>query len=119
MADSWDKIVDSAKDFAGTVAGAAGDLYGKGKDYFNVKRLEHHLREKYRLLGRLQYKIEINETASLEDKEELVKSITNLIEEIKKSEEKEQQYEYITCESCGSAIPSDARFCPGCGEKLQ
>jgi len=118
MSDSWDKIVDSAKDFAGTVAGAAGDLYGKGKEYFNVKRLEHHLREKYRLLGRMQYKIEMGEDISSDDKDEIVKAITELIDDIKKTEDKEQQYEYITCEACGSAIPSDARFCPGCGVQL-
>jgi len=118
MADSWDKFVDSAKDFAGTVAGAAGDFYGKSKEYFNIKRLEYQLREKYRQLGRLQYKIEIGEDISSADKEELIADITELYEEIKRNNGKEQQYDYTTCESCSSVIPNDAKFCPGCGEEL-
>ena len=116
MSDSWDKIVDSAKDFAGTVAGAAGDLYGKSKDYFNIKRLEYQLREKYRVLGKLQYRIEMKEDVAVSEKEELISAITTLREEI--TEGKDMQYEYITCEGCGSVIPEDAKFCPGCGEQL-
>ena len=118
MSDSWDKFVDSAKDFAGTVAGAAEDLYGKGKDYFNIKRLEHQLKEKYRALGRIQYKIETDEEVSLSEKEELIKTITELRNEILRNDGKDQQLEDIVCESCGSSIPGDAKFCPGCGVQL-
>ena len=118
MTDSWDKFVDGAKDFAGTVAGAAGELYGKSKEYFSVKRLEYQLREKYRLLGKLQYKIEIKDDVDTDEKENLVKHITALREEIKNRNGKEQNFEYIICKNCEAAIPSDAKFCPGCGMQL-
>ena len=118
MAENWDKFVDSAKDFAGTVAGAAEDLYGKGKDYFNLKRLEHRLREKYRALGRLQYKIETNEEVAAGEKEELINAISELRKEIQEGNGSDVQEEEIVCEACGSAIPGDAKFCPGCGVQL-
>ena len=118
MAETWDKIVDTAKDFAGTVAEAAGDLYGKGKDYLHLKKLEYKLREKYRLLGRIQFKIETEDGAASGDKEDVIKDIIELRKEIEQNNGKDQHFEDIICEDCGSVIPGDARFCPGCGVKL-
>ena len=118
MADKWEKIVDGARDVAGTVAEAAGDIYGKGKEFVNLKRIEWQLRDRYCKLGKLQYQIEINADANPEEKEELIANISKLREDLKRSGGREQKSGYMVCESCKSSIPDDSKFCPGCGKQL-
>lgn len=118
MADAWDKIVDSAKEVVNTVADVAEGLYEKGKDYIGIKRLESQLRDGYRRFGKLMYQAETGVEIDKDEKADLVAEISALRDELINSGGQEQKYEFVACAECKTMIPSDARFCPSCGTKV-
>jgi rubrerythrin len=118
MADAWDRFMDGTREAFNTVADVAEDLFDKGKGYVNDKRAEQRLKECYRDLGRLQYRIEMGDPADEDEKKRLVDAIKALLEELRGNGDDGGKHAFFVCNNCGHMVKEGDTFCSNCGQKV-
>ena len=118
----WDSIASTTRRVAGTLAGAASDLYGKGKKQVSILQLKNAVSTAYETLGEMVYTESAEGTDRSADRAALIEKIKRLKEQLADMQQKQDPDApipaTIICKSCGKVIPSDSAFCSGCGAKI-
>jgi len=117
MSDFFDKMQNGLFNAGKTVSDKAKNISDLTKTKYNKNNKENELKEKYAELGMRFYeeKREEHDPAFKEDFDKievLKKEIAEL------SEEEANLLGEKVCNKCGTRNKADAKFCTGCGEKL-
>lgn len=117
--DTFDETLQKAKNIFNTARKKTGEAVNVQKLRFDLSSLEGKIDKLYTSLGKLRF----SEMNGCEIDNDEVNAIVEEIKEMSlKSEELKAQISELTgktnCPICGASLPSDARFCSSCGNKI-
>ena len=117
MSDFFDKMQNGLFSAGKTVSDKAKNISDLTKAKYNKNNKENELKEKYAELGKRFYE------EKKEEQDPLFKEDFDKIDALKKeiaelSDEEASLLGEKVCPKCGIRNKADAKFCTGCGEKL-
>lgn len=115
----FEDVLLNAKNAVDTVGKKAGKVIDVSKLTLAAADIKSEISQKYEILGRISYEEQVNGKSYEKSKDELVKKITELMEQLDTVNEMIANAKHKTkCPSCGSYNVEGAIFCNKCGEKI-
>lgn len=115
----FEDVLLNARTAVDTVGKKAGKVIDISKLKIAAADIRSEISRKYEILGRISYEEAVNGTGYEKNKEDVIKKIKELKEQLETVNEMiAGARQKIKCSSCGEYNIKGAVFCNKCGEKL-
>lgn len=118
--DIMDEIKDKANDVASVTSKKVAEIYANTKLKLNISERKGQLRNLYRELGEIVYKLSNgNDSVTQNDVEDKIAEINLTLEILDELMEGERQLKKMKlCPYCGEDVQEKSNYCPNCGNEM-